>query len=107
MALGCVLPSSAALVATCFGSPAFVRVMGMIYVGIVVASVVSVQFTGRVYDSTGSYRVAFECFLAISMLCAVAALLVRAPQSVRADRSQAADLSATDAENIVASGSPR
>jgi MFS family permease len=80
MALGCVLPSSAALVAACFGSPSFGRVMGMIYVAVVVSSILCARFIGDVFDRTGGYHQAFQIFLAIAVLAALTALLVRAPQ---------------------------
>lgn len=80
MALGCVLPSSAALVAAYFGSPSFGRVMGMIYVAIVVSSILCARFIGEVFDRGGGYNPAFLTFLAIAALAALAALLVRTPQ---------------------------
>jgi len=105
MALGCVLPSSAALVAAYFGSPSFGRVMGMIYVAIVVSSILCARFIGAVFDRGGGYNPAFLTFLAIAVLAALAALLVRAPQDV-ASEVLAADLSRNEPGNIAAKGSP-
>ncbi len=85
MALGCVLPSSAALVAAYFGSPSFGRVMGMIYVAVVVSSILCARFIGAVFDRGGGYNPAFLTFLAIAVLAALAALLVRAPQDVASE----------------------
>jgi len=80
-ALGCVLPSSAALLAGCFGSASFGRVMGAIYVAVVVSSVVSVRYAGAVFDSAGEYSSAFLTFLVLAVVSAVAALIVREPAS--------------------------
>ena len=46
-ALGCIIPSAAALVAGCFGAASFGRVMGVIYVAVVTSSVISVRSRGR------------------------------------------------------------
>lgn len=80
MALGCILPSSAALVAAYFGSPSFGRVMGMIYVGVVVSSILCARFIGAIFDRTAGYNAAFLTFLGIAVLSALAVLLVRTPQ---------------------------
>jgi MFS family permease len=109
MALGCVLPTSAALVAAYFGSPSFGRVMGMIYVAVVVSSIVCVRFIGGVFDRTAGYNPAFLTFLAIAVLSALAVLLIRAPQH-SADLQAAdlsVDLSRSGPGNIAANGSPR
>jgi MFS family permease len=85
VALGCILPSSAALVAANFGSPSFGRVMGMIYVGVVVSSIVCSRFIGAVFDRTAGYNPAFLTFLAIAILSALAVLLVRTPPEITAE----------------------
>ena len=102
MSLGCVLPSSAALVASSFGAPSFGRVMGMLYVAVVLSSVVSVAFTGTVFDRTGAYAPAFEAFLLIAIVSGAAAFAIREPQS-----GQAAEALSTEAANIVVNRSPR
>jgi MFS family permease len=110
MALGCVLPTSAALVAAYFGSPSFGRVMGMIYVAVVVSSIVCVRFIGGVFDRTAGYNPAFLTFLAIAVLSALAVVLIRAPQDSTADLQAAdlsVDLSRSEPGNIAANGSPR
>jgi len=76
-ALGCILPSTAALVASCFGSPSFGTVMGAIYVGIGISSIVSVRFVGAVFDRTGHYDEAFLAFMVLSVVSALGTLLVR------------------------------
>jgi sugar phosphate permease len=100
--LGCALPSSAALVASYFGAPSFGRVMGMLYIAVVLSSVVSVAFTGTIFDRTGAYAPAFEAFLWIAIVSSAAAFAIRAPQS-----GQAAEALSTEAANIVVNRSPR
>jgi MFS family permease len=107
MALGCALPTSAALVASDFGSPSFGRAMGMIYVAIVVSSILCVRFIGGVFDRTAGYSPAFLTFLMIAALCALAVLLIRTPRDVTADVQAAANASGNEPGNIAASGSPR
>ena len=102
MSLGCVLPSSAALVASYYGAPSFGRVMGMLYAGVVLSSVVSVAFTGTIFDRAGTYAPAFESFLLIAVVSGMAAFAIRTPQS-----GQAAEALSTDAANIVVNRSPR
>lgn len=80
-ALGCVLPSSAALLAGCFGSASFGRVMGAVYVAVVLSSIVSIRYAGAVFDSAGEYSGAFLTFLVLAAISALAALLVRVPRS--------------------------
>jgi sugar phosphate permease len=76
--LGCVLPSSAAQLAGTFGAPSFGKVMGMIYVGVVVSSVASVYFAGAMFDRSGNYNAAFAAFLGLAILMALATRLMRA-----------------------------
>lgn len=80
-ALGCMLPSSAALVAVCFGSPSFGTVMGWMYVGVGVASIVLVRFIATMFDRTGGYDAAFLGFAALAALAALMAFLVRVPRA--------------------------
>jgi len=79
--LGGILPSSAAVVAACFGSPSFGRVMGAMYVVILASSILSAWFVGAMFDRTGQYGSAFLTFLAIAVGAAVATLLVRTQQT--------------------------
>ncbi len=79
--LGGILPSSSAIVAACFGSPSFGRVMGAMYVIILGSSIVSAWFVGAIFDRTGNYNAAFLTFLAIALGAAIATLLVRPPQA--------------------------
>jgi MFS family permease len=81
IALGGILPSSSALVAACFGSPSFGRVMGAMYVVILGSSIIAAWFVGAVFDRTGQYRLAFLIFLVLAAGSAVATLLVRPPKT--------------------------
>ena len=78
--LGCILPSTAALVASCFGSPSFGTVMGAVYVAIGISSIVSVRYVGAVFDRNGNYREAFLVFTCLSVVAALGTLLLRPPQ---------------------------
>lgn len=80
ISLGCILPSTAAFVASCFGSPSFGTAMGAVYVGIGISSIVSVRFVGAVFDRTGNYRAAFLVFAGLSVVAALGTLLLRPPQ---------------------------
>jgi MFS family permease len=80
-ALGCILPSTAALIASFFGSPSFGTVMGAIYVAIGVSSIISVRFVGTVFDRTGNYRIAFLAFMGLSIAAALGTMLLRARRS--------------------------
>jgi MFS family permease len=105
VALGCILPSTAALIAACFGAPSFGRVMGMIYVAVVLASVCSVRFIGAIYDGTGGYGAAFLSFLGIAVMSSLAVLLIRTPQTQGpTEKDQAAE---ADPSNIVVNAAPR
>ncbi|HEY4266109.1 MAG TPA: MFS transporter [Micropepsaceae bacterium] len=79
IALGGILPSSSALVAACFGSPSFGRVMGAMYVVILGSSIAAAWFVGASFDRTGGYNVAFVTFLVIAGAATLSALLVRTP----------------------------
>jgi len=92
-------------VAACFGSRSFGRVMGLIYAGVVIFSLIAVRFIGAVFDSTGAYHIAFLAFLGIAAGSALAAVLIRAPAGEA--ELQAADLSLAASKNIVGNGSPR
>jgi MFS family permease len=80
-ALGCILPSTAVLVASCFGSPSFGTVMGAVYVAIGISSIASVRFVGGVFDRNGNYREAFIIFVILSVVAALGSLMVRPPRS--------------------------
>ena len=64
-----------------FGSPSFGTVMGWMYVGVGVASIVLVRFIGTMFDRTGGYNAAFLTFAALAGLATLAALLVRVPRA--------------------------
>jgi MFS family permease len=88
IAQGCILPASSALVATFFGAPSFGRIMGAMYIAVMLACVAAVLFVGGSFDQTGSYDTAFRAFAVASALIALAAMLIRSardePIEVRA-----------------------
>jgi sugar phosphate permease len=62
IALGCVLPTSAGLVAGNFGSAHFGQVMGWGYALTAALLLSSVIFAGVIFDKTGSYHIPFLSF---------------------------------------------
>jgi MFS family permease len=80
MALGGILPSSSALIAACFGSPSFGRVMGAMYVVILGASLAAAWFAGAIFDRTGGYGPAFQTFLGLAAVSMLAVFCVRTPR---------------------------
>jgi MFS family permease len=81
IALGGILPSSSALVAACFGSPSFGRVMGAMYVVILGSSIIAAWFVGAIFDRTGQYQAAFLIFLVLAAGSTISTLLVRTPKT--------------------------
>src|SRR5258706_1056330 len=80
-ALGCILPSTAVLVASCFGSPSFGTVMAAVYLAIGISSIASVRFVGAVFDRNGNYPESFIIFLGLSVVASMVRLMVRRPPS--------------------------
>jgi MFS family permease len=81
-AQGCVLPTSPALIADHFGAPSFGRVLGAMYVAIMLSSIITVWLVGLIFDRTGGYELAFRALLAVCFLAAIAAILIRVQPSV-------------------------
>ena len=79
VALGCVLPTSSALLAVAFGSDGFGAVMGWNYLLLLAFAVLAVRFAGTVYDRTGGYGLSFAAFggIAALVLAAIAFLPLR------------------------------
>lgn len=75
--LGCVLPSSAAIIASLFGAPQFGTIMGWAYTLIGIASIALVPITGAIFDATKDYRPAFMLFVVIGLAATASTWLVR------------------------------
>jgi sugar phosphate permease len=80
IALGCALPTAAALVANSFGSARFGQVMGWAYALTAALLLSSVIFAGVMFDKTKSYHLSFIVF---SALLACISLLVLAMPPTR------------------------
>ena len=81
-AQGCVLPTSSALIADHFGAPSFGRVMGTMYVAIMLSSIVTVWLVGLIFDATGGYEAAFSALLVICFLAAATSAFIRERSSI-------------------------
>jgi MFS family permease len=75
-ALGCAMPTASRMIAGSFGANNFGRVMSWIYVLTGVIAVVSPYFAGFMYDRSGGYQAAFECFVALLAVLLVITLLL-------------------------------
>ena len=76
VALGCALPTAAALIAKYFGSSKFGAVMGWTYALIAAFAILATRFIGALYDSLGGYHYAFLVFSLILACLFVGTLLV-------------------------------
>lgn len=79
LGIGGNLPLSAALLARTFGSAAFGSMMGMKMLLTTPLVAMGTPFAGWVFDTTGSYRIAFGVFLALVVLSLLALRAVRVP----------------------------
>lgn len=77
VALGCALPTAAALVANSFGSARFGQVMGWAYVLTAALLLSSVIFAGVMFDKTRSYHIPFIVFAAL--LACISFLVLTVP----------------------------
>jgi sugar phosphate permease len=97
IALGGVLPSSALLIASYFGAPAFGAVMGLGYAITGLFTILAVRFVGAMFDHAGNYRTAFFTFAALSAAVAFAPLMARSsPAKVLAPRNGVSAIQATE-----------
>ena len=78
-ALGGFLPIWGALIGECWGREAFARVMGLMSPLMSPLVMAAVAVPGFVHDRTGSYDLAFQGFLGVLALAAVALALLRVP----------------------------
>jgi MFS family permease len=65
IALGCVLPTAAGLIAGIFGSAHFAQVFSWCFTLTAVLAIAAVRFVGFMYDKFGGYHAAFEWFAAL------------------------------------------
>jgi MFS family permease len=75
-ALGCALPTAGGMIAGSFGANNFGRVMSWTYVLTGVVAVLAPYFAGFMYDRSGGYHVAFECFAAFLAALSLLTMLV-------------------------------
>ncbi len=75
--MGGVVPMQGAAVGAAFGRESFGRVLGAMRLPMVVLQVLGTPFAGWMYDRTGSYDQAFQIFLGIYVLAAIAVLAIK------------------------------
>lgn len=75
--MGGVVPMQGAAVGAAFGRESFGRVLGAMRLPMVVLQILGTPFAGWMYDRTGSYDEAFQVFLGIYCLAAIAVLTLR------------------------------
>jgi MFS family permease len=79
--VGGVVPLHGAIVAQTFGRERFGAVLGLMRPAMFPVQILGVPFAGWVYDTTGSYELAFEVLLVLYLFAAVAVSFFRAPQA--------------------------
>jgi MFS family permease len=79
IAVGGITPVWAALTGIVYGRTAFGRAMGLMNLVMLPFSVVGAPVAARLFDVTGSYRVAFASFLVCFVLGAIAIAFLRPP----------------------------
>ena len=72
LALGGIAVLFPLLVGECFGLLAFGKILGLIMIAATLGAAAGPVLTGRVYDVTGSYRLAFMLHVAVFLTAAVA-----------------------------------
>ncbi len=75
--MGGVVPMQGAAVGAAFGRESFGRVLGAMRLPMVFLQILGTPFAGWVYDSTGSYDPAFQVFLGVYVLAAIAVLSIK------------------------------
>jgi MFS family permease len=78
------------LVGECFGLAAFGKILGAIMISATVGAAIGPVLTGRIFDVTGSYRIAFLIHVAAFAASALAILLLRAPSGGGSARATSA-----------------
>ena len=79
--VGGVVPMHGATVGKTFGRERFGAILGLMRPAMLPIQILGVPFAGWVYDVTGSYANAFEAFLGIYLLAAIALSFYRQPQA--------------------------
>jgi|TARA_B110000967_G_scaffold208163_1_gene259473 MFS family permease len=77
--VGGVVPMHGATVGKTFGRDRFGAILGLMRPAMLPIQILGVPFAGWIYDVTGSYAIAFEVFLGIYFLAAVALSFYRQP----------------------------
>jgi MFS family permease len=80
LAIGGTYPLWMTLTADCFGSTSFGAVMGAMNFVVMPFSIAAIRFIGEVFDRTGSYKLAFQVFIATAFVATALIWMLRLPQ---------------------------
>ena len=78
--MGGLVPIHGSLIGAAFGRHAFGRVMGLMFPTMLPIQLIGVPFAGWVFDTRGSYDLAFTSFLCAYALAVIFASLLRLPE---------------------------
>jgi MFS family permease len=81
LGMGGLVPVQGAAVGAAFGRRAFGRVMGLMSPAMLPIHMLGVPLAGYLYDVYGSYELAFQIFLVLYAAGALAALMLRLPET--------------------------
>jgi MFS family permease len=81
LTMGSILMTQSLLIGECFGLASFATVAGFTGLFTMSGSAFGPTVAGVTYDATGSYRMAFTIFAALSMIAMIVVFFARPPQS--------------------------
>jgi len=81
--MGGIVPLWSTLVGDIFGREYFGRVMGIMSPCMVPFQALGVPYAGYIYDRTHSYTIAYQTFIVVYGIAAIAALFIRTPKRIR------------------------
>ena len=88
---GAQIPLIPAIQADCFGMKSFATVRGLLHAGMLLPSMIAPVFAGWIFDTQGSYRLAFLIYAAICALAVPTMFLINIkPKTVAVTEPQAA-----------------
>ncbi|MFH1640048.1 MAG: MFS transporter [Chloroflexota bacterium] len=78
-AFGGTMPLLPAIQADCFGTRSFATLTGLMYLGGVIPGLIAPLFAGWVFDTQGSYHLAFTVFAIIGFIAVPMMMMIRLP----------------------------
>jgi MFS family permease len=80
MGMGGMVPLSGALIGAAFGRYRFGRMTGLMNPLMLPIRILGIPYAGWVFDRTGSYEIAFQTFIALSVVSILVTALLRLPE---------------------------